>query len=184
MIRLNISQQFAKLGLDISEPQLNMKTNHPQIQLDTEPVIVEMHRIDGKLEIDQQPSRSSYGFKTHSELIREFAQAGMQAAIEAVGEIAAEGYRLTQIANGQNQIANIARESMSTESRQIAWTKVDKPNIQYEPGKIDYNIIRGEVDLSLKRGTVDLNLQRGQVNAYLMQYPSIRFWTSNIDVIG
>lgn len=184
MIRLNISQQFAKLELNISEPQLNLKTTHPKVELSTEPAVLELKRVDGKMEIDQYPSRASYGYKNVSDMMREYAQEGLRAAIEAVGEIAAEGYQLTQIQNGQNQIANLARQSIFDPPPEFSWTPVERPHIYYEPGKIDSKYIQGDVDLKLQRGTVDSQLQRGQVEGYISQYQSIRFWTSNVDLAG
>lgn len=182
MLKLNIAQQPAKLALNIKDPFLNIRTTPPQIQLSTEPAIVEINRTEGKLEIDQYPCRYSIGFKNNFDFAYDFAQEGKQSVLAAVGEIAAEGDRLARIESKENAIANIATESMFSDPADVVWARVESPNIHYQPGKVEFNPIYGKVNLDLERGTVSLELQRGEVKGQISQYQNIRFWTTNSKV--
>lgn len=182
MLKLNIMQQPAKLALNITDPFLNIRTTPPRIQLETEPAIVEIHRTEGKLEIDQYPCRYSIGLKNNADFSYDFAQEGKQAVLVAIGEIAAEGDRLARIESKENAIANIATESNFPSPLEIVWARVAPPDIHYQPGKVEFNPIHGKVNLDLKQGTVDLELQRGEVKGQITQYQNIRFWTTKSDV--
>jgi len=182
MIRLNIFQQPAKLELSITDPVLNIRTTSPKTQLSTQPAIVEIRRTEGKLELDFTPYRYSIGFKNNADFMRDFANEGKQAALEAVARIAQEGDRLARIESKEDAIVQMAIESNFPEPPDITWARIEPPIIHYEPGKVDFNVIRGKVDLNLQRGTVELNLQRGEVKGRITQYPSIRFWTTNNEV--
>ncbi|MEG6585000.1 DUF6470 family protein [Dendrosporobacter sp. 1207_IL3150] len=184
MIQLNISQQPAKLELNISDPKLNIKTTPPKILMTTEPAVVEINRTDGKLEIDQYPCRYSIGFKNSFDLLHDAAQEGRQAALEGVGRIAAEGDRLARVESKEDAIVNIASETTIKEPYEITWARIASPNLHYEPGKVEFNPIYGKLNLDLERGTVDLELQRGEVKGRITQYQNVRFWTSqsNLDL--
>lgn len=178
MLKLNMRQQPAKLDLNITNPKIHLKTTPPKIKLTTEPTIVEIRRVEGKLEIDQYPCRYSIGFKNNTDLSYDFAQEGKRLALEAIGQIAAEGDRIASIESGENAIANIAAEANFLEPPDITWARIELPNFNYQPGKVEFNPIRGKVNLELERGTVDLELQRGEVRGSIAQYQKIRFWTT------
>lgn len=178
MLKLNISQQPAKLELNITNPMLNLKTKAPKLNLSTEPAIVEIRQIKGKLEIDQYPCRYSIGFRNNADFSSDAAQEGKRIVLETIGRIAAEGNRLANIESGENAIANIATESNFSESPDITWGRIELPNFYYEPGKIEFNPVRGKLKLELDRGTVDVQLQRGEVHGTMAQYQKLRFWTT------
>lgn len=184
MIKLNMEQQPAKLSLEITDPVLRIETTPPQIQLSSEPAIVEINRTDGKLEINQYPCRYSIGFKNVFDFAYDAAQEGKRIVLETIGRIAAEGDRISHIESGENAIANIATESNFPEPPDVTWARTASPEINYQPGTIEFNPIYGKVNLNLKRGTVNLELQRGEVHGRISQYQSVRFWTtqSNVDL--
>lgn len=171
-------QQPAKLELNISDPILNIRTKQPKINLSTEPAVVEIRRIDGKMEIDQYPSRYSIGYKNMADFSRDNAQDAMQIILETIGNIAAEGDRLARIESKENAIANISSERSIQEPLDIVWARTNSPKIHFQPGRVEFNPIRGKLNLTLDRGTVDLDLQRGEVRGQITQYQNVRFWTT------
>lgn len=178
MLKLNISQQPAKLELNITDPVLNIKTTSPKMNLTTDPFVVEIHRIEGKLEIDHYPCRYSIGFRNNSDFSADAAQLGKQNALDYIGKVAAEGDRIASIESGESAIANIATESNFSDAPDITWARTELPKITYHQGKVEFNPSRGKVNMNFERGTVDLDLQRGQVHGNMTKYQSIRFWTS------
>jgi hypothetical protein len=178
MLLLNIRQQYAKLGLDIQDPALKLRTTQPKIEMATQAATVEIHQQPGVLEIDQTPCRYSIGLKNLHDFSRDNAEEGKQRAQEAIVKIAEEGDRLAQIEKKGNPIAEMGAEAIVEEPKEITWAHIDAPIINYQPGKVEYNPIRGRVDLQLQRGTVDNESQRGTVEGYIAQRQSIRMWTT------
>lgn len=178
MIRLNIEQQYAKLELSITEPTISIRTQAPQLELHTEPAVVEIRQPQGTLEIDQYPCRASYGFKTITQLNEEFAQAGIKAALEATGKIAADGDRMARIESKENVIVALAKESTAPKPVEVVLMSVPPPIIRYHPRLPEYRVEQGTFNARFQRGTVDVQLQRGTVKGYMAQYPSIRMWTT------
>lgn len=178
MLRLNISQQYAKLDINTTRPVLNLQATSPQIQIDSEPAKLEIRQAKGELEIDNTPYRYSIGIKNIQEMARDNAQAGRQTALETIGRIAEEGNRLASIENGGNPIADMAAESSIVEAPEITWSHIEPPNINYRMTPAQIEVTPGKLDINLQRGTVDSNLQRGTVDIRIGQYQSIKFWTT------
>lgn len=184
MLRLNIEQTHAKLELDIKHPFLEIQTTPPKIQLDTQAAVVEIRQGQGTLEIDQYPSRASYGYKNMDDRTREIVQEAQRIALEVVGRITEEGNRMGRIESGENAIAAIAEERYNEPPLDVTLSPIAAPIIRYTPKPVEYNVIPAKLDLTLQRGTVDLHLQRGTVTGRLNPYNSIRMWTtgSRIDM--
>lgn len=171
--RLEISQQYAKISLETTRSQLNLATTAPQLQLHTEAAVLELSQPRGQLTIDTYPCRYDLGLKNSEDLLRDAAEAGRQAALEAVGRIAAEGDRLMNFKGEPQAIANISRENTDTPEVSLDWGYKRPPTIRYEPEPVRLEARRGEVQLQLQRGTVDAQLQRGTVTVSMAQYPSV-----------
>lgn len=177
MIRLNIEQQYAKLGLEIIKPQLNMHTTLPKIKIESQPAIVEIHTTPGKLEIDTTPCRYALGLKNLSDLARDLAQEGKQAVLEAIGKISEDGDRMAEFQNG-DAIVELAYEINLQSDYSIEWAYKQPPLISYQKGSVEYNVIPAKLNIDFEKGDVELDFKQGKVSGYLRQQNYIRFWTS------
>lgn len=179
MLKLNIEQQYARLGLNISEPAVQLDIKPPEIQLSTKAAEVEIRQSQGQLKIDSYPCRYSAGFRKTGDATAELAEKGMQAALQAIAKIAGDGNRLGAIQTGETDvIAHMAAESMLEEMPDVVLAHINPPKISYQPGDVEFNAGKGKVSLSLERGSVDLALQRGKVQGYIAQRENVRFWTT------
>jgi hypothetical protein len=184
MLRLNIEQTSAKLALNIQAPFLEMSTTQPQIQIETEAATLEIRQPNGVLEIDQYPSRASYGYKNVFDQTRQLAEEARQTVLEMIGRVAQNGDRMARIESGENAIAAISEEESYSPPPQVEITPVARPIIRYHVRAPEFNSTTGRVDVSLQRGTVETHLRWGTVSPRIAQYNSIRMWTtgSRVDI--
>lgn len=178
MLRINIDQQNAKLALSITDPAISLRRKPAKLEMHTEAAVLEIRQSPGTMVIDQSPCRASYGLKTITQFTGDFAQKGMQAAFEAIGEIAEEGERLARIESGENAIVAIAVENSTDEPVEVVLKSIPRPYIHYYPQPVEYNYRAGQLNVQYQRGDVDLQLNRGVVDITMVQYPSIRMWTT------
>lgn len=178
MLRLNISQQYAKIELNIQQPRINIKTSQPQIELSTEAAKVEISQPHGQLEIDQSPCRASLGIKNWTEFSRDFADMGRNGFLESVVNIVEEGNRLAGIEKEPEAIFNISAEKVFPEPAELTIGWIENPDIDYHMNPPEISATTGNFDLQLHHGSVENNFQWGKVNSGILQYQSIKFWTT------
>jgi hypothetical protein len=169
MLQIRIDQQFARIGLDIQKPLLALHTTHPKIELDIKKPELNIHSPRPRLYIDQTQCFADAGKRTPSEFSRYYADLGKQAALEATGDIAAEGDMLGHIEQGitLEQIAAGKMDNMVDFN--VTAIPKQPPEIDWDIRPVEIELNRGQVDLKLNRGTVENNFQWGKVNLYLEQ---------------
>ncbi len=179
MLRLNISTQPIVLSASIQEPQINLKTTLPAIQLDTQAATLEISSPKGELSIDQTPCRYSLGIKNNVDFARDFAQAGHQGVLEGIARIAQEGDQLADISNtGGDAIANIAMSRHNPRKLEVTLGWIDNPIISYQPKQPEFKVGDPKLNLELNRGRVENNFRWGTVSFQVTQYPKVTMWTT------
>lgn len=179
MLRLNISTQPTVLSFSIQEPQTNLKTTLPAIQLDTEAAKLEISSPKGELSIDQTPCRYSIGIKNHSDFTRDFAQAGQRAVLAGIARMAREGDQLADISNsGGNPIVSIAKARSTPDKVEVNLGWIENPIIFYQPQEPKISASNPNLSLELNRGKVKNDFRWGTVNFQVTQYPKITMWTT------
>ena len=178
MLRLNISQQYAKINLTIDKPRINLNTTQPHIELSAEAAKVEISQPYGRLEIDQTPCRASIGLKTWAEFTQDFADAGRNGFLEAVADAAQEGDRMAAIEKEPEAIANIAWEKINPEPAEVSLEWIENPIINYQMNPPEYNVTPGKLNSQFYPATLDNNFHWGKVNTGISHYQSIKFWTT------
>ena len=179
MLRLNISTQPIALSTSIQEPQINLKTTLPAIQLDTEAAKIEISSAQGELSIDQTPCRESIGIKTVSTFTRDYAQEGKNAVLAGIGRMANEGDQLANISNsGGDAIVNLAIAHVTPAKGEVSLGWIDNPIISYQPQAPTITASDPSLNLQLNRGKVENDFQWGTVNFQVTQYPKVTMWTT------
>lgn len=182
MLRLHIEQQPARIGLNITDPFLEIRTTPPRMEMNTESAVVEIQSTLGHFEFDFTPTRASYGLKTNMEFMFDYAERGRQAVLESIGKRAQDGDRMAAVYNSSNAFAELAKEAMAPPDVELVWAPLAKPDITYISGELRFNPRPGKLDIQSERGQVNTQLRRGQVDITVDQYASIRFWTTQADV--
>lgn len=178
MLILNVATQPIKTEYAIQEAILNLQTTSPQVQISSEAATLDIRQPHGKLEIDPTPCRYARGIKNLADFSRDNAQAGRNAAMEAIGRTVEEGHRLANIESGENAVAAIAAETNTVPIPQTVLAYVPPPDIRYTPNPPQISFTAGKVDLTLQRGTVQVDVTPGTVDINITQYPSIKMWTT------
>ncbi|MDU4959241.1 MAG: DUF6470 family protein [Sporomusaceae bacterium] len=179
MLQLNIRTQPTVTQFAIQEPQINLRTTLPAVQLNTEAAKLEISSPEGELHIDQTPCRYSLGIKDYGALARDIAQAGRQTALAAIARIANEGDQLADISNeGGEALFSIARSRSQSKKVEVNLGWIDNPIIDYQPRQTEISASRPDLDLRLQRGTVTNDFLWGQVDYQIKQYPDVKIWTT------
>lgn len=120
----------------------------PQIQIQSTPVKFEGAKNRGELSIDQYPSRYSYNIKTLTDLMRDTVSSAKQTVQNAIGRIAANGDRMSEVGNGATVAAITVEEAQPTPVA-VEYVSIDRPEIRYtvtrepgiyEPGRLDISV--------------------------------------------
>lgn len=178
MLKLNISQQYAKLELISQRANLNMKTIAPRLDMHTEPVKVEIRQPQGMLEIDQSPCRASYGIKSSADFSRDAAEEGKRVAMETVGRIAQEGDRMASVESHEDAIVAMATETNFPPPPEVILARVESPIVRYTAHPVEFQVTPGRVNINPQLGSVQADYQPGSVHGTITQYQSVRMWTT------
>ncbi|MGI5922253.1 MAG: DUF6470 family protein [Syntrophomonadaceae bacterium] len=185
MLQMRIEQQYARIGLSIDKPVLNMHTTLPRIELNTQKPELQIKSPRPVLYIDQTQCFADAGRRTPSEFSRYYADLARQAGLEAIGEIVDEGNMLGQIEKGMT-VEEIAASKMDDSADfNICFIPKQLPKIDWDIRPVEIELIPGHVDLKLHRGTVDYNLHRGKVDVYIEQqnYLKISWYDPKLNIM-
>lgn len=159
--RLNLSTTLPRIEMNTTAAQLEITGNHP-----------------GELSIDFTESRAAVGLKTWTQLSLDWAEAGRQGALEAIGNLASDGDRLMNFQNG-DAIVEMARESTLQETPSIEWAYKPGPEISYTLNRPQVEATPGKVDVQPVDGAVTNNTAYPQFAFQITQYGRV-----DINVVG
>jgi len=179
MLRLRMETQPLRYEINNQPAKLQLQTKQAELHMETQAATVEITPPRGTLTIDHTPWRYSLGLKNNSDLVRDAANAGKQSALEAVARIAQEGRRLSQIENGGNPIADMAREATQPPRANLSLQWLQPPSITYDLQPVRFNPQPGHVRYTVIPGSVSNQTQPGSITVQITQYPSLRIWTES-----
>lgn len=182
---LNITQTYAKIGIDTSPAKLELQTRNARLELKQNHAQMKMEIKRPKVLIDQYEAFASAGLKKPLDLTRSEVDKAKNKAMEYIGKVVADGNYLASIENGGNAIAEIAKRDFYTihEFNMATMPKVG-PEINVIEG--DVNIELGKkadgsydfVDTNYVPAELNTKYTPAQVRIFLSQYASI-----NIDYV-
>ncbi|MET3697652.1 hypothetical protein SAMN05877753_106250 [Bacillus oleivorans] len=186
----------------------------PQIRIESQPVIVNIHTNDaiqeieqpqadvqirqpqaelnietrkGKLTIDQTQAWEDMKLYSPLRSIEIFAQEGKQAWLEGIARRAQEGNQLMKIENGGNAIANIAYQKVKPETLNynIGWIPSHfSVKINYEPGDVEIQAQPREPVINITPQKPIISYKPGSVTYQLEQYPDVKIDFVNLTNAG
>ncbi|NMA68827.1 MAG: hypothetical protein GX958_05355 [Desulfitobacterium sp.] len=182
MLRLQIQTYTIRLEYQTRNSQLNMKTTLPKVEMERIPPQLEISQPKGVLTIDNSNYFHSVGRKSITTLIREFAQEGRQAALEAISKIVAKGDRLADLKAPGNTLGELAADSMVKKKGELAWTPIEAPIIRYEASPVETNFIKGTVNYTPHNAIIDSEYIPGRVDFQVTQYPRVEISVIDVEV--
>ena len=187
---LNITQTYAKIGVDRSPSRLQIEARNARLEIKQKHAKVNMDIELPRVEIDQYGAFASAGLKNNADMIKESAQKGNQKAYEYIGKLVQDGNALAAIENGGNPIAEIARrDSMKMHEFNIDFIPKVGPEItvkgevNFDPEKNSEGVNNG-VDGAFTPADMNINYSPSQVRVFLSQYASIKFDYNNENKIN
>lgn len=159
--------------------RLSLSTTLPRVEITTEAAKVEITgNHPGELSIDFTECRAALGLKTVTQMTEDWAEAGKQAALEAIGNMAAAGDRLMDYKSG-DAIVEMAQDSMIEDTPSIEWAYKPGPEINYTPNKPEITVTPGNVEVQLQRGMVQNDTPFPAMHYQITQYGRV-----DISVVG
>ena len=165
-INIQYTTKRASLQQSATPPTVNVTRNRGRANIQTTPA---------KVNLDSHEARASMGLKSPARSIREFGEAGVQAAKEATRTYADDGNRMLDSHGRGNPIADIAASKvMSTTETVMAFI----PSVPVEMTPIEGSI---SFDYSMDQLTFDWSIQNrpqleyvpGEVEFTVTQYPQV-----------
>lgn len=134
---LYLRQQFPKLYMESTFPQ------------------VEMTRERGQLEIDQTANRRAVGMYSPVELVERLSQLSREAVLEGIGRVAQEGDRAANIHTGEDVIVELSFEAMfRSPGLRLEPPPYEPPRMRYTPERLITHWHMGEIAYRLERGRI------------------------------
>lgn len=179
MNRLNIRTQQPQIGIATQPGVLEMHKPQPSLKIEQSSVDLEIHTTPAELQIDQYPSRASYGMLSVADRIKKTANQAKQAARDGTARRAREGAAFTETANPQGVIASQAKAKLcEMPAMQVQLCRVTRPTIDYTPGKVDINVAIKPATVSIDNQPVEINYTRPEVDTYLKQKADVQMWVT------
>ena len=182
MLRLNINQQYAQIGLNIKEPQIKLHSTLPRVEHQTTPAVLEIESPQPVLHIDQTQCFAESGLKNNAALREDLLSLAKSNILKDIAAIAGDGDQLARIKG-----PSIAEVIAGRKKPDLAFTMVampqSRPQISFETYPPTVNYRPAVLDFNLNEGTVDSNLDWGKVDLYLQQKNSIKMYCTEAQLI-
>lgn len=170
--QIRLKQTIAQIGMQITQPKQEIEQKPADLSITQIPSKLTIDRTPSKLTIDQDQAWSELGFKPTSVLSQEFAEAGKQAAIEAIGEIAQEGDQLAAIEQKADAFIAIATEKGNPPPADFNIAFIPSHGsvkTDYTPTELHINWERGGADIQVNPNKPIHNYTPGKTEVYLRQ---------------
>ena len=141
-----INQQFASLGIEITQAQMKITTPRPQMQVVSEPPEMTIETRAPKFKLNWKKVRSESGMKAPTELAQSIGQTGIHIAGDGTKQTVKDGDYLKKVELGGNRIAQLSRQkTIKTAQAEINLSTMPQslPEVEWEPGFIDIVWSRG-----------------------------------------
>lgn len=175
--QLRMESTFARIGietqsarLEIQQPQADMSIQQPKAEMMVD-------RRPSKLTIDQSRAFADANLKSVFRMTEENAQAGYQAAMNAIATMAQEGDELMMIEHGFSALRSQAeRNSLPPMADfNIGWIPShNSVKINYDPGYLNIRWNTQPVRIDVRPNKPIIDYYPGKTDIYLQQKNSLR----------
>jgi hypothetical protein len=170
--QIRLESTFAKIAIETTLPMLEIEQPPPELDLQQPPAEIKIEKTPAKLTIDQTKAWEDMDLKHIFRRIEEFAQQGYEDWLEGMARVSRQGDELMRIEDRGNPFAEQAEENGEDPMYEfnIGWvpshfsvktnfepakvhidvkvnkpinnTKINKPIINYIPGKVMVDLDR------------------------------------------
>jgi hypothetical protein len=151
---------------------VNMHRPMPRVEIETAPAQLAIESRKPQVSVDRTDYRDAVGARRIVELGNLLHEQAVQAATEAIGQIAAEGSRLARIENPGNTIAAVAQQAMPTDEVDLQLRMVPPPRFDVTPGGVEVKVAPGEIRIRFPDVPIKFDVRRATVTVD-MEVPPI-----------
>lgn len=176
---IQITQTYAKIGVETSPAKLNIKTQMAELQLHRTDARVEIHNEFPRVEISNRECFNTSGLKDIASFMREAVQLGYQASAKYISKTSGDGERFAAIENPNDPIPEMAqRDAYPEHEFGIDFIPKARPQISVtgKAGISSLNALGGAdngVEGTYVPGSVRFDVTPYDVRIYMIQKPSI-----------
>ncbi|WP_217562090.1 DUF6470 family protein [Paenibacillus sp. GbtcB18] len=175
--RIQISQQYTKIGLSKTPGQLSIEQPNAELNLHRENVKVNVSTEKSQLEIDSTVAWSALGSSKLIEMRDRIAQSAFDISMQNIAEIAQNGDRMMEITNHSNAFAEIARQN-AFKDRPVELTgepSFDNVDIEYRPSAVNIEVQPGSITFDPVLNSPRVQYDPGKLETYIKQKNMISF---------
>ena len=177
--RIQINQQYTKIGLERDKESLNMKTSASKMEITQDHGGFHIKRSDGELSIDSRKAWSALGHARIEEVTDRIAQNSLEISMQNIANISSEGDRMMAFHTGEKAFGEIARDRIA---RQYpieinGEANYDNVDVTYTPGDVTTSWEANQIQFEYEPTKLRVDYYPGKINPYLIQKNYI-FFTS------
>lgn len=185
-MQLQMRSQMALIGLETTQPFLELRNIRPQMELQIEEPQLQIHSPRPVLHIDQTQCFADMNKRTPAAFVAYYASQGWSDSLEGIGRIAMEGDLLGQIENNFS-LTDLAMQDLG-KAADFNVTAIPKqpPRTWVDTYPVEYRLQRGTVTANVQMGRVENHFHWGKVNVYLRQqnYLEINWIENQVDMVA
>jgi len=179
MLRLNMHQQYAQIGLNITKARLQLQTTPGKPEIQTIPAQLDIRSPRPQLHIDQSECFADKGYKSPFRLGDDLAAEAWSDYSAGIARMASEGDQLADFKN--NTIANVVSSHFCQPAEfNVQCVPKQPPIINCEVYPVQFNNQAAQVNINYVPANVESNYQPGVVETYLRQKATLEIsWVGN-----
>ena len=173
---LRITQVYGRIGIRQYPAKMDIEQPPPRADIRQRRATLEVNTKHAKINIDQSQCFAEAGLKPALTLAHDFYDEGLEAGIEAIGNIVEEANALMEIEKGGNAIADIASSKLESEGElNIVMMPKSRPKIWVDEGRADINWRPNPADIEWHVHTkANIEATRHKVDIYMERWPDIK----------
>ncbi len=173
---LQIRTQNLKLGYNITQPNMQIRTTPSKFEGDTSLPKLEMKSTQVKLKIDQTECFNESGLKNIEAFLNDNVSHAKEMCSEAVLDTVRQGDELADIQNKNDPIPEQAFYNTVTRNlKELTMVTMPKsrPKITVINGNVDINLKKGDNNKNFIKGHADINYTKGKTSYKVERYNSV-----------
>ncbi|MFS1514797.1 DUF6470 family protein [Chengkuizengella sp. SCS-71B] len=183
--RIQIFQQYAQIGLDITQGKTEMKMPRATFEMKSNnPKMLVTSSGKAELRINQDRAWDAMAIGDHLAYMQNVYQQGKQISLQGIERRVQNGDRLAAIHLGGNPIGEIAKQQAFAEVPVYTTGPASRLNVdvQVNPTKTEIGLERGSVELQSQQIPFEISRDRSKVNLYLLQKNSLNVQPPQVDM--
>ncbi|PYI51178.1 DUF6470 family protein [Paenibacillus flagellatus] len=183
--QIQISQQYARIGIDADLGRYEMKQPRPTFELEQPQATMEMRQPLGELEIDQSKAWDALGRANILVVMNRIYSQARDIALQGIAKIVEDGNRMAAInKTSADAIPELASDvTVSFPDFQYAGEAAfDNVDIQYTARKPEVRITPGQIKLNTHPNPPEVEYFRGKLDIYMQQYNKVEITPPAIDI--